>query len=157
MVENWFLAIPFLIILFLISWVDLRERRIPNQLVLLVVVLGIISLFFGQPLFPALLGGIVYFSLLFLIHLISPEGMGFGDVKLAAALGFFLGWQRALLAFLLSFAGGAIIGIILIALKIKGRRDPIPFAPFLAGGAIVSFFWGERIIDWYLNFLQYGF
>ena len=151
MVESWFLAIPFLAVLFLISWVDLQERRIPDELVFLIIILGVISLFFGQPLGPALLGGVVYFSLLFLIHLLFPGGMGWGDVKLAAALGFFLGWQRALLAFLLSFTGGALIGIILIALQIKGRRDPIPFAPFMAGGAIIAFFWGERIINWYLH------
>ncbi len=153
MTGSWLLAIAFLAILFLISWVDIRERRIPDGLVFLIIVLGIISLFYdsGQSIFSALLGGVIYFSILFLIHLASPEGMGWGDVKLAGALGFFLGWQEALLAFLLSFTGAAIIGIILIALKIKGRRDPIPFAPFMAGGAIISFFWGGGIIDWYLH------
>ncbi len=151
MVESWLLAVAFLVILFLISWVDVRERRIPDGLVFLIIILGVISLFLGQPLGPALLGGVVYFSLLFLIHLLFPGGMGWGDVKLAAALGFFLGWQKAILSFLLSFAGGAIIGIILIALGIKGRRDPIPFAPFMAGGAIIAFFWGEGIINWYLH------
>ncbi len=151
MVENWLLAVAFLVILFLISWVDVQERRIPDGLVFLIIILGVISLFFGQPLGPALLGGVVYFSLLFLIHLLFPGGMGWGDVKLAGALGFFLGWQKALLSFLLSFAGGAIIGIILIALGIKGRRDPIPFAPFMAGGAIIAFFWGRGIINWYLH------
>lgn len=151
MLGNWLLPVPFLIILLFISWVDLREKRIPDGLVFLIVVLGIISLFYGQSIFSALLGGVIYFSILFLIHLAFPEGMGWGDVKLAGALGFFLGWQRALLAFLLSFVGGAIIGIILIVLGIKGRRDPIPFAPFMAGGAIIAFFWGEGIINWYLH------
>ncbi len=153
MVGNWLLAIAFLVILFLISWVDLREKRIPDGLVFLIIILGIISLFYdsGQSIFSALLGGAIYFSILLFIHLLFPGGMGWGDVKLAGALGFFLGWQKALLSFLLSFTGGAIIGIILIALKIKGRRDPIPFAPFMAGGAIISFFWGKGIINWYLG------
>ncbi len=150
-VESWFLALPFLALLFLISWVDLQEKRIPDELVFLIIILGVISLFLGQPLGPALLGGVIYFSLLFLIHILFPGGMGWGDVKLAGALGFFLGWQKALLSFLLSFTGGAIIGIILIAFKIKGRRDPIPFAPFMAGGAIIAFFWGKGIINWYLH------
>ncbi len=156
MLGNWLLLVPFLIILLFISWVDLREKRIPDGLIFLIVVLGIISLFYGQSIFSALLGGVIYFSILFLIHLAFPEGMGWGDVKLAGALGFFLGWQRALLAFLLSFVGGAIIGIILIVLGIKGRRDPIPFAPFMAGGAIIAFFWGGAI-DWYLNLMWGGF
>ncbi|NLY05897.1 prepilin peptidase [Candidatus Sordicultor fermentans] len=128
MLGNWLLLVPFLIILLFISWVDLREKRIPDGLIFLIVVLGIISLFYGQSIFSALLGGVIYFSILFLIHLAFPEGMGWGDVKLAGALGFFLGWQRALLAFLLSFVGGAII----------------------------AFFWGGAI-DWYLNLMWGGF
>ncbi|MDI3542706.1 MAG: leader peptidase (prepilin peptidase) / N-methyltransferase [Candidatus Atribacteria bacterium] len=151
MIGNWLLAIALLIVLFFISWIDLREKRIPNELVFVIVVLGVISLLLGQPLSPAILGGAIYFSLLFLIYILFPGGMGLGDVKLAGALGFLLGWEKTLLAFLLSFLGGALIGVLLIALSFKKRRDPIPFAPFMAGGAIIAFFWGEKIINWYLH------
>ena len=151
MIGNWLLAISFLVTLFFISWIDLREKRIPDELVLVIVVFGIISLFLDQPFFPALLGGVVYFSLLFLVYVLFPGGMGFGDVKLAGALGFFLGWPKTPLAFLLSFLGGALIGVILLVLGFKRRRDSIPFAPFMAGGAVIAFFWGEEIINWYLH------
>lgn len=80
----------------------------------------------------------------------DPVAMGFGDVKLMAAIGAFLGWQAVLVALVVSVFAGAIIGIILMAMK-KGNK--IPFGPYLAIGAVVALFWGESIINAYKGML----
>lgn len=76
----------------------------------------------------------------------DPVAMGFGDVKLMAAIGAFLGWQAVLVALVVSVFAGAIIGLVMLAMK-KGNK--IPFGPYLAIGAVVALFWGEPIIQWY--------
>ncbi len=79
--------------------------------------------------------------------------MGFGDVKLAAGIGSFLGWRGALLSFFLSFLLGAIISVFLLALHIKGRRDRIPFAPFLVLASFVSLYFGRDLVRLYQSLL----
>ncbi|WP_135230189.1 prepilin peptidase [Deinococcus fonticola] len=76
----------------------------------------------------------------------DPVAMGFGDVKLMAAIGAFLGWQAVLVALVVSVFAGAVIGLVMMAMK-KGNK--IPFGPYLAIGAVVALFWGEPIIRWY--------
>jgi len=84
-------------------------------------------------------------------------GIGMGDVKLLAftglALGFFH-WYLVLVQLFVGFLAGALIAIPLLALARKGRRDPLPFAPFLAAGAIVALVWGQQIVDLYLKLLR---
>ena len=97
------------------------------------------------------LGILVGGGLFFVIILASRGGMGGGDMKLGAMMGAFLGWKLVLLAILLGvFAGGA-VAIGLLATGTKGRKDPVPFGPFLALGTVVSLFWGKAILDWYLG------
>jgi leader peptidase (prepilin peptidase)/N-methyltransferase len=94
-----------------------------------------------------LLGGGVFF----LIIVLSGGGMGGGDMKLGAMLGAFLGWKLLFLGlFLAAFLGGA-VAVALLAAGRKGRKDPLPFGPFLAFGGAISLFWGEGILRWYLN------
>jgi leader peptidase (prepilin peptidase)/N-methyltransferase len=93
----------------------------------------------------AVLGGAFYFGFLLLAHLAVPSGMGFGDVKLAALLGLYVGWVATsgltavvlvLYAMLLGFVVGSAVGVVLFALH--GRRSRhYPFGPFLIGGAVV--------------------
>jgi leader peptidase (prepilin peptidase)/N-methyltransferase len=68
--------------------------------------------------------------------IISPSGMGLGDVKLAALVGLMIGYPLVIVALLLSMIAGGLVAAILLVLKIKGRKDPIPFAPFLATPSI---------------------
>ncbi|MBT9176421.1 MAG: hypothetical protein DDT20_00740 [Firmicutes bacterium] len=75
--------------------------------------------------------------------------MGFGDVKLAALLGLYLGPAPVMLTLLLAFVVGAAVGVLLMVLKIKGRKDMLPFGPFLALGAFFTMLWGPAIILWY--------
>ena len=78
------------------------------------------------------------------------EGMGWGDVKLGALVGLMTGWPFVIVAVLLSWIVGGLVGAILLVFKIKKRKDPIPFAPFLAISAMVTLLWGQAIWQWYL-------
>jgi leader peptidase (prepilin peptidase)/N-methyltransferase len=79
--------------------------------------------------------------------------MGFGDFKLSILMGLILGWPKILVALFFAFFIGAIVGLILIFLKRKTMKSQIPFAPFLVSGTFFAIFFGEKIINWYLNLI----
>ncbi|MBI3221646.1 MAG: prepilin peptidase [Nitrosomonadales bacterium] len=81
----------------------------------------------------------------------GKEGMGYGDFKLLAALGAWLGWQMLPLIILLSSLVGAVVGITLIIAVKRGRNIPIPFGPYLAGGGLIALFWGQALTQGYLQ------
>ena len=81
----------------------------------------------------------------------GKEGMGYGDFKLLAAIGAWLGWKMLPLVILLSSLLGAAVGIALIALARHGRNVPIPFGPYLALAGLVALFWGEPLTRLYLK------
>lgn len=81
----------------------------------------------------------------------KKEAMGGGDLKLAAMIGGFLGWRVLLVALFLSSLLGAVVGVLLIVLRVRSRSSPIPFGPFIALGSIASQFWGKDIIRAYLG------
>jgi leader peptidase (prepilin peptidase)/N-methyltransferase len=81
--------------------------------------------------------------------------MGMGDVKLAAGIGAFLGWSHVLVCFFLSFLLGAIVAIFLLLTRVKRRKDRIAFAPFLVAAALISLFWGSKLLSFYLTFVYY--
>lgn len=108
------------------------------------------------PWWDSLLGAAVGFVLLLIIALVSKGGMGGGDVKLYALLGFILGTKLVLLSFFLSTLFGAVIGGFALLFKIVKRRQPIPFGPFIAAGTLTAYYWGSELIDLYLNILYYG-
>lgn len=165
LIYYWIIAC-FLIIIFIY---DLRYYLIPDKIVYLGI--GIIffynifnSYFIIQPaenpfgiqynssfiinsLLSALLASI-FFLIIFLIS--RGQWMGFGDVELAFLMGLFLGFPKILLALLLSFLIGAIIGIGLVIFKKKELKSEVPFAPFLVIATFIALFWGEEIIRWYL-------
>ena len=98
-------------------------------------------------------GGAIGFGVLFLIAWIYPAGMGMGDVKLAAFIGLVVGFPSVFVALLFSFVVGGLIGGGLLLTGLKGRKDPIPFAPFLVAGGMVAMLYGTQIIDWYWRFV----
>lgn len=105
-------------------------------------------------LFNFIIAAIIASAFFLAIFLISRgKWIGFGDVKLAVLAGLLLGFPGILLGLFLAFFFGAIIGIGLIFLKLKGLKSQIPFAPFLIIGTFVTMFWGKEIINWYKNFL----
>ena len=97
----------------------------------------------------ALLGGFVGLVVMSIPFFIYPSGMGMGDIKLAALVGLMTGYPLIILALLLSWILGGVIAGILLALKIKGRKDPIPAAVFMVVAAIVTLVWGQEIWNWY--------
>ena len=80
-------------------------------------------------------------------------GMGHGDFKLFAALGAWLGWQLLPLVLLLSSVAGAVVGLVYLKLSKQNRDTPIPFGPFLCLAGFVALFWGQDLLNWYLQFI----
>jgi len=96
-----------------------------------------------------------YLSLWTIYHLFriltGKEGMGYGDFKLLAALGAWMGWQMLPLIILLSSLVGAVVGLVLMAARRHGRGQPMPFGPYLAAAGWIAMLWGERIVNHYLR------
>ena len=146
--------------LIIITFIDLEFQIIPDRITLLGIPLGLVlgSFLLDDPFMRANAlgykassigflagGGIFYF-----IAVISRGGMGGGDIKLMAMVGAFMGWKAVLLTMFLGSLTGSVIGIFLMVYKKKGRKSKIPFGPFLAFGTIISLFFGQEILIWYL-------
>jgi leader peptidase (prepilin peptidase)/N-methyltransferase len=139
----WLLLVPVGVVM---GRVDLAVFRLPDVLTLpavagTAVLLGVAALLpgHGGSWTRALLGGLALLATYFLLFLVNPSGMGFGDVKLAPALGMALAWYGWDALFLGTFAGfalGAVAGLVLLALRRADRRTPIPFGPFMLIGAL---------------------
>ena len=157
----YWLVVGILLLIILIT--DLTTYLIPDFTVillslfafayrLLLVKMGIMS---PQDLVYAVMAG-VGLALFFagLIMVTRGRGMGWGDVKLAVALGLILGWPRALVAVFLAFIAGAIAGIGLVLTKKKTFGQTIPFGPFLVVGTVAALMWGYTIWMWYIGLLS---
>jgi len=142
-----------------VSVIDLDLYIIPNRVVYptlfitapLLAVAAAAEGTWGQ-LRNAAIGGAVGFGLLLVIHVAMPRGMGFGDVRLAGVIGMMLGWLGLGYLFLglfLAFLLAAVIGIVLIATRLRTRKDAVPFGPFLAMGAVLAALWGHAILRAY--------
>jgi prepilin signal peptidase PulO-like enzyme (type II secretory pathway) len=149
----------FLIIIFVY---DLKHYLIPDKIIYSAIALTLLYQFFKfwnfghWDLFGIwnLIIGILPSLFLLAIVLISHETwMGFGDFKLSILMGLFLGWPKILVALFFAFFSGAIASLILIFLRQKTLKSQIPFAPFLVTGTFFSIFFGEKLIDWYLNLI----
>jgi leader peptidase (prepilin peptidase)/N-methyltransferase len=141
-----------------IMGIDLDHQIIPDVLSLPGVALGFIASFgpgaigWKESALGVLVGGGVFVVIIVASSLVLGQpGMGVGDVKLGAMLGAFLGWQLAVLSILLSVLVGGPLAAGLMATGRKGRKDPIPFGPFLALGGVVSLFWGDVLLAWYFG------
>jgi leader peptidase (prepilin peptidase)/N-methyltransferase len=149
-----------------ISVIDIDHQYIYDNMVLPLVWAGLLlSLFHpldgAEKLFiapkTAIAGAIAgYLSLWSVYHLFrivtGKEGMGYGDFKLLAALGAWLGWQMLPLIILLSAVVGAVTGIMMIVFKRHERSVPIPFGPYLAAAGWIAMLWGSEIVAWYLDY-----
>ena len=146
-------ALLLLAALVAITGIDLDHQIIPDVITLPGIVVGAVANLTVRPgnWLDTLLGIVIGGGLFLIIILASGGGMGGGDMKLGAMMGAFLGWKLALLAILLGvFAGGA-VAIGLLSTGSKGRKDPVPFGPFLALGAVVTLLWGHSLLAWYLD------
>ena len=147
----------FTLILVIVSLIDLDHFWIPDRLLWAGLALWGLSLWwpgdFG--LRPALLGGVVGSAIMATIYYLARGGMGLGDVKLAALMGLYLGPEQVILALVLAFVTGACMGGVLVLLKRRGRKDRLPFGPFLAAGAYITMLWGPRLVRWYLDLVGF--
>lgn len=156
---------PQLLPALLLTWslitltvIDLRTQLLPDSITLPLLWLGL-ALALGSiftNLHDAVIGAIAgYLSLWSIFHLFrlvtGKEGMGYGDFKLFAALGAWLGWQALPMIILLSSVVGAAVGIGLIALRRQGKDVPIAFGPYLAAAGWIALIWGEQISSAYLS------
>ena len=138
--------------------IDLDEQLLPDQLTLPLVWLGLLANLNGMftDLPAAVIGAAAGYLSLWLVFqvfrlLTGREGMGYGDFKLLAVFGAFLGWQMLPLIVLLSSLIGAIVGITLVVVRGRDRQIPIPFGPYLAVAGLVALLWGEQINSAYLQ------
>jgi len=99
----------------------------------------------------SLSGGLIFAALLFIIALIYSGGMGWGDVKMAALIGLITGFPAVLTAMMVSFVSSGIVAVLLLALRLRSRKEAIPFGPFLSLGAFVALLWGQELMGWYLG------
>ncbi len=103
-------------------------------------------------MYGALSALVVFFFFFSLFYFTKGKGMGFGDVKFVIFMGLFLGFPNIVVGLFISFFLGAIIGVGLIILKRKEMKSQVPFGPFLIIGTLMAYFYGEKIIDFYLNY-----
>ena len=145
--------------------IDLEHGIIPNKIILpSLAVLIILSPFWtelglsrsflgsdnlGGTLINSILTGLGAFLFLMVIALIFPNGMGMGDVKLGGVIGLLLGYPGALLALWLAVVSAGVIAIGLVAMRKFGRKDTIPFGPFLSMGAVAALLAESDLISWY--------
>ncbi len=102
-------------------------------------------------LLDMLLGGLLGGGVMLAIAVVTRGGMGGGDIKFFAALGLWFGWQLTLLALFLSFVIGGVGGAVLLLFRLRGRKDFIPFGPFIAAGVFVTLLYGPSLVDWYVR------
>ena len=145
------IALVYASILLAISVIDLEHELILNVIVYPSIPLALgLSLLWPDPtILDAALGFVVGVATVSLPFLIYRQGMGMGDVKLGGLIGLMVGYPHVLVALLLAVVGGGLIAILLLVLRIKGRKDAIPFGPFMAAAALVTLLWGQAILDWY--------
>jgi len=134
-----------------ITIIDLEHYLILDSVVVVLFLSGILFHFFSEKisLQGRLIGMLVGFAIPFLLALVSRGGMGGGDIKLCAAMGFWLGFPGIFQAIFLGATLGGILGIILLITKVKNRKDPIPFGPFLMIGFFTIFLFQDELLSWY--------
>ena len=146
--------------LIVLTFIDVDSQLLPDSITLPLLWIGLLFNIFGTytDLQSAVIGAMFGYLSLWSVYwcfkfVTGKEGMGYGDFKLLAAIGAWLGWQVLPLTILLSSLVGAIVGIALIVLAKHGRNVPIPFGPYLATAGLIALFWGKELTQSYLGLM----
>lgn len=143
-----------LISLFIIIFVsDIAYMIIPDKVLLVFAGIFLLERMFIPltPWWDSIIGGAIGFVLLLVIALVSKGGMGGGDIKLFALIGFVVGTKTLLLSFFFSTLLGAVLGLLGMAFGLVKKGRPIPFGPFIAVGTLIAYYYGDSLISMYLN------
>jgi len=150
----------FAYLLIAMTWIDYDTKLLPDDLTYPLLWAGLLININGTfvPVQDAVIGAaagyLVLWAVYWLFKLVTgKEGMGYGDFKLLAALGAWLGWAMLPTIILLSSVVGAVVGIGLIVFAKRGRDNPIPFGPYLAAAGLIALLWGERITGAFQSFI----
>ncbi|MGB3159762.1 MAG: prepilin peptidase [Carnobacterium sp.] len=154
--EQTLLGLLLIALIIPITVSDIAYRKIPNKLLLFFTPLFIVvRILYPQPSFwISLVGAGLAFGLIFVVILLSNGGMGAGDLKYFALLGFVFGPRLFLVLFFLATLYGAVSGMILMKLTNGDRKMTIPFGPYIGLSALTVFYFGETILQWYGSFFN---
>ena len=149
-------AVILTIVLIALTGIDIDTQLLPDNITLPLLWLGLLVNLFGMfaTLQDAVIGAMagygVLWSVFWLFKLATgKEGMGYGDFKLLAALGAWMGWQSLPMIVLLSSFVGAVLGILMMYLQQRGKDIPMPFGPYLAIAGWIAMVWGDDLMNWY--------
>jgi len=150
------MALTFSMMLWVLTWIDLETGLLPDVITLPGIGIGIVFGMAAGHLMGSVMGAVAGYGVFWLIAkafflLTGREGMGYGDFKLLAMLGAFLGWQALPLIVFLSSLCGAIIGSLYLLLARKHADTQIPFGPYLAASGMIYLLWGSDFLGWYLR------
>ncbi|MEN2765566.1 prepilin peptidase [Ornithinibacillus xuwenensis] len=153
------LSVELILALFLMSMLvivfvsDMKYMLIPNKVLLfflpIFIVLRVLEPL--EPWWSSIIGATLGFAIIAVIIIVSNGGMGAGDMKLFGVLGIVLGIKKVLLTFFLSCVIGAVIGLLMLWINRIHRKQPIPFGPYIVVAAIVTYFYGDILINWYVS------
>ena len=163
-----FLFVGFYASLFvLLAIIDLEHRLILNRIVYPAIGISLIlAPFWSNTTFnrsfighdsmmgtflSSVVGGAIFFLVFLIIALVYRGGMGGGDIKMAGLIGLAIGLSNVPAALLISLIGGGLVAGLLLLLKVKQRKESIPFGPFLSLGAVIALLWGTNLVNWYLK------
>jgi leader peptidase (prepilin peptidase)/N-methyltransferase len=149
-------ALAFTWSLIALTMIDMDHQLLPDDITLPLLWLGLLfnlsATYVSLPdaVIGAMMGYLSLWSLYWIFKLITgKEGMGYGDFKLLAALGAWMGWQALPMIILLSSVVGAVCGIALMVIKRRGKDIPIPFGPYLAAAGWIVLLWGDTLMSRY--------
>ena len=151
---SYVLVLVFIFGLCIVSYVDFRRKIILDEVLILLLSAGLVYTgIFGNTWSESLLGAVTGSGLLGLLYLMSRGGMGLGDVKFAGVLGIWTGFPGIVVNLYLAFFLGGTVALLLCALHKANRKTRLPFGPCLCAGAVLSFFFSSRILDWYWSLI----
>ncbi len=165
------ISIVYSLLLLILIVTDIEKMLLPNAVIypgfvmVLILSMAVMLLHFRPPwsfllpeglawlnnyLLNVIVGGLTGFILLLMVVIVSRGGMALGDVKLAGLIGLMVGFPMVLVALFVAVILGGLTAIVLLIARRKGKKDPIPFGPFLCLGGMVAMLWGKTLLAWYL-------